>query len=170
VNVTWFQANEACIAAGKRLAHRAEWLAGASGTPDTSVCNVASGGARAAAPINTCVSAAGAHDMIGNVWEWTDEWYAGLGNASSNTPNGTPATDGWPTDGDLYRGDGTRNIASSAFPGGGGPRIGIPSAAFRGGAWGDGARAGVFALGLDLAPSAWNASVGFRCVLPGGVR
>jgi hypothetical protein len=39
-------------------------------------------------------------------------------------------------------------------------------AAFRGGNWNDGTRAGVFSLNLDNAPSNWNPNVGFRCVLP----
>jgi formylglycine-generating enzyme required for sulfatase activity len=48
VNVTWFQANEACRGVGKRLPTGDEWLAAASGTLDNSSCNVMSGGARPA--------------------------------------------------------------------------------------------------------------------------
>jgi len=37
------------------------------------------------------------------------------------------------------------------------------AAAVRGGVWGSGSLAGVFALGLNYAPSDWLGSVGFRC-------
>jgi len=40
-------------------------------------------------------------------------------------------------------------------------------AAIRGGNWNDGARAGVFSLNLNNAPSNWNTNIGLRCVLSG---
>lgn len=93
--------------------------------------------------------------MIGNWREWTSEWYTGLGN---NTADATP----WPDS--SYGGDGTWNIQSSAANGAQDAQ-GVPSAANRGGVWDAGTRAGVFALSLDTAPSAWG-SIGFRCILP----
>jgi formylglycine-generating enzyme required for sulfatase activity len=164
VNVTWFQANEACRAAGKRLPAGDEWLAAASGTQDNSTCNTSSGGARAASASGACRSAWGAHDMIGGVWEWTAEWYAGLGDVTRSTPDAMNS-DGWGAD---YNSDGTWNITSSAYHDGNGSRrrFGVPSAAIRGGSGLDGARAGVFALPLEHSPSNWGSHVGFRCVVP----
>jgi len=172
VNLTWFQANEACRASGKRLLTGSEWLTAARGTADVvsngtgGVCNTQSGGARTTGGGALCRGEWGAQDMIGNVWEWTDEWYAGLGNGTTSTPNGISPTDGWPVEGDLYRGDGSYNIASSAYSEGGGARVGIPAAAYRGGTWNGGPLAGVFALALSHAPSHWSPNFGFRCVVP----
>jgi formylglycine-generating enzyme required for sulfatase activity len=79
--ITWFQAQEACANAGKRLPTSAEWQVAANGTPDpgpddhATTCNTANNatttltGARSA-----CVSARGAFDMVGNVAEWVADW------------------------------------------------------------------------------------------------
>jgi len=173
VNITWFQANEACRASGKRLLERDEWFAAASGTVDGAACNVSTFGARAAAASNGCTSTAGAQDMIGNVWEWTNEWYASAGQVTSpaQTAIGARVTGirvndaltPWPAD---YNGDGTWNITSTVYNDAEG-QIGIPSAARRGGTWDDGSRAGVFALYLNVGPSYRDPSIGFRCVVPG---
>jgi hypothetical protein len=168
VIVTWFQANEACRGAGKRLPMGDEWLAAASGTLDNSTCNVMSGGARAASAGNPCRSAWGAHDMIGNVVEWTAEWFAGAGQATTGTPGFVQGSlQNWPTD---YGSDGTWNIDGFTQTTPSITGIGIPSAAIRGGFWGDSVRAGVFSLHLNNAPSYWSSHVGFRCVVPSGAR
>jgi hypothetical protein len=62
--------------------------------------------------------------------------------------------------------DGTWNVNCATYTEGSNVRVGIPAAAFRGGAWSDGTRAGVFSLYLDFAPSFWNPDVGFRWVVP----
>jgi formylglycine-generating enzyme required for sulfatase activity len=160
--ITWFQANAACRAAGKRLPTGSEWLEAARGTVDPGASSGASGACvtQAPGPRDTgggtqCVSAWGAQDMIGNLWEWTDEWQAGLGNASKNAA-------GWPPG---YGDDGTWNIASSAYWGNG-IVAGLPAAALRGGRWDNGTLAGVFALTLDTAPTVAGAFYGFRCIIP----
>src|SRR5262245_52067008 len=68
-NLTWFQAQQFCRAAGKRLLTNAEWQWAAAGTPDGAPCVVSASGA---GPTGTagCVSNAGAFDMVGNVHEW----------------------------------------------------------------------------------------------------
>lgn len=70
VNVTWFDAANACARAGKRLPTNAEWQTAAVNTPAGGAgCNgsgtIANTGANP-----TCVSTFGAQDMAGNVSEW----------------------------------------------------------------------------------------------------
>lgn len=162
--LTWFQANEACLLSGKRLATRREWLSAARGTHDagadpgsSGACATQAAGPRKTAMAEGCESAWGAQDMIGNVSEWTDEWYAGVGNADIITRP-------WPSPD--YGDDGTWNIASKAFPAVGPPVQGIPAAAQRGGDYGSGTAGGIFHLALHLAPSNAQPEVGFRCVVP----
>ncbi len=160
--LTWYQAAAACQGGGKRLPTDQEWLLAARKTPDPGahpgtggVCVTSAAGPRNTGGGTACRSAAGAEDMIGNVWEWTADWYAGLGNAT------TSATQ----DATIYQGDGTWNITSSAY-GGTSPILGLPSVAIRGGAWFYGTISGRFALNLDNAPSSTSNVVGFRCLLP----
>lgn len=171
--VTWFQAMELCRMAGKRLPTGEEWLTAAMGTDDPASdndgamvgnerCNTRSS---ISAPRTTgngsgCRSSWGAQDMVGNLWEWTAEWYAGAGNGM---PPGGFVNNGdveWPTG---YGSDHTWNV-NSHVAAGSGEWNGIPSAAFRGGGWDVGTRAGVYSLNLNSGPSVWG-GVGFRCVL-----
>jgi formylglycine-generating enzyme required for sulfatase activity len=99
--------------------------------------------------------------MIGNLWEWTDEWYAGLGDA---TTSATPWPPMLPPDAASYGNDGTWNITSKVS-GGAGDIAGMPAAALRGGVWNSGTLAGAFALDLGNGPSTWDSYVGARCVL-----
>jgi hypothetical protein len=79
--ITWFQALQACANAGKRLPSNAEWQAAVAGTPDpgpddgAADCNTASAFTVAATGSRSrCVSAYGAFDMVGNLWEWVADW------------------------------------------------------------------------------------------------
>ena len=114
--VTWHQAVQACNNVGKRLPTAAEWQMAAAGTPEgtgdgITGCNSDSANLGPVATGNaaTCVSTAGAFDMVGNVWEWvadisprvTGSWtlldsttdFSGLAfgegydNASGSTPD-----------------------------------------------------------------------------------
>jgi hypothetical protein len=78
--ISAFQAEAACTLSGKRLPSNTEWTQAAQGTlraftdNGTTSCNVSTAGT----PLNTgsrsaCVSTAGAFDMLGNVWEWTQD-------------------------------------------------------------------------------------------------
>ncbi|MFO0761079.1 MAG: SUMF1/EgtB/PvdO family nonheme iron enzyme [Byssovorax sp.] len=175
--LTWFQAVEACAASGKRLPGRQEWLRAARGTRDPAMDNDGTTNARCntvssvLGPRNTgvgvgaavdasCVSDWGVQDMIGNLWEWTDEWYAGLADASG-TYSGTST---W-GDASLYHGDGTWNIAGKACQNVGCP-TNLPAAGLRGGSWATGPLSGIFTLSLYTTPAYWDMYVGLRCVLP----
>lgn len=161
--VTWFQAEELCRASGKRLPTGQEWLTasrGTGGSSGESGCYIGSGTEpREVAGGAACVSAWGARDMVGNVWEWTADWYAGL------VPNGgNLGSNAWPPD---YGGDRTWNIVGSVQNTTGSmSSFAIPAAALRGGSWGLDSQAGRFALLLAYGPSYRDNNVGFRCVVP----
>lgn len=168
-NLTWFQSGVACRASGKRLMTRDEWFIAASGTEDPGAstgaggaCVTSGGSTRETGRGVGCASIWGAQDMIGNVFEYTDEWYAGLNSTTSEPFNP------WPSVGSaLYGADLTWNVDSRAYPGGGLPYSpGLPAAALRGGDANNGNGSGIFALYLSGAPSAFDSTRGFRCVIP----
>jgi hypothetical protein len=144
--ITWFQAEQACALSGKRLLTNQEWQRAAQGTPDTNTDNrVTDCATRSPAPAQTgsradCVSAWGARDMVGNVWEWVADW----GDTSSGCAT-------W------------LNDDTTCFGGpGGGERL--PAAIMRGGLWDEGTRAGVFAVWMnERSPLDSGAGIGFRC-------
>jgi formylglycine-generating enzyme required for sulfatase activity len=167
--VTYFHAVEGCQASGKRLATGAEWLRAARGTHDPGPnsglgnhrCNTQGQSARPTglaidlAYTDSCVSVWGAEDMIGNLLEITDEWFASVGGAA-------PDAGAWP--GADFAGDGTWNVTSTAYAAGA-PTPGMPAIGRRGGNFSQGTSAGVFAIDLLASPAASAASVGFRCVV-----
>lgn len=159
--MTWFQAQQACRASGKRLPSDEEWLAAASGTSDpgqsdgkNGLCRTKAVGSRKTGQGGSCMSAWGAEDMVGNQWEWTANWYAGIG---TNTISNWPGAD--------YQGDGVWNASGGTFDSRGWV-TGIPSGAVRGGDWDTGSLGGVYAMGIDDTPGNWHGNLGFRCVMP----
>jgi hypothetical protein len=147
--ITWFQAQQACTSARKRLPTNAEWQAAVAGTPDpgpdngTTDCNtastfqVAATGSRA-----SCVSAEGAFDMVGNLFEWVADW----------VPRST-ACGSW----SISATNDLQCLAGAAV-------AGEPGALLRGGSSISGELAGPLAVLGTLSPARSDDNVGFRCV------
>lgn len=161
-------AKTACAAAGKRLCRDFEWMAACNldgerydlteeEHDETYSCNTKDkcSGSNCLTGNNTeCKSDAGVHDMIGNVWEWTDalvpddSWAGGDGTVGSHLgEDESKYGEDW-----LYH--------SSLFTKTG-------NAFLRGGDWlgstlGSPAR-GCFTLDLNYGPSEATSLFGFRC-------
>jgi len=144
--VTWFQAEQACALAEKRLPTNQEWQRAAAGTPDPGFddgltsCNLGNTfgpvptGSRAA-----CVSSWGVFDMAGNVAEAVGDWDEQATSCGS-----------WMF-GDTY---------CSGGPGDAGG-IGSPA---RGGYWDFGfPNGGIFHYNASISPAAGYSNHGFRC-------
>jgi Sulfatase-modifying factor enzyme 1 len=146
-HITWFQAQEACANAGKRLPTNAEWQVGANGTPDpgpdngTTDCNSNTQVVSLTGGRRDCVSARGAFDMVGNLAEWVADWVP----ASTACPN----WGGFSDDEMCLAG------ASDSIQG--------PGALLRGGWFSGGEVSGPLTVLGSLKPISAHDFVGFRC-------
>jgi len=146
-NITWFQAQEACANAGKRLPTSAEWQVGAIGTPDagldngTTDCNSDAGSVTLTGTRKNCQSARGAFDMVGNLDEWVADW----------TPLSTGCTNWGGLSDDLMCLSGASTTALS------------PGALLRGGDFRNRQAAGPLAVVASGGPFNSRAFIGFRC-------
>jgi len=146
-HITWFQAQEACANAAKRLPTSAEWQVGANGTPDpgldngTTDCNSGTASASLTGARSSCVSARGAFDMVGNLYEWVADWVPLTTTCSS--------WGGFSNDDMCISGPSETNHG--------------PGALLRGGNFNGGASAGPLAVAGDALPSFASPSFGFRC-------
>jgi formylglycine-generating enzyme required for sulfatase activity len=162
--LSWFQANQACRLAGKRLVPNDDWQAAAAGTPDPgseddgeTTCATNSAFAANTGSRSACVSRWGAHDMAGNVWEWVGDWMnAATGCTSWDEGHGSdmscvglvPAPPPEPV--------GVPRELVSFDPN-------LPGGIIRGGNYATGTRNGIFAIYAAVNPSNISRSTGFRC-------
>jgi hypothetical protein len=142
-SITWFQAQQALVNAGKRLPTNAEWQQAVRGTPDSTACNVSTNAVANTGANGGCVSDFGAFDMVGNLAEWVADWDEDV-IACANWPAGFGSDHSC-----IGRGLGEE---STRFPG----------ALIRGGSFFDNVNAGPFSVNAALQPSEPFDSVGFR--------
>lgn len=153
--ITWFQAQQACSNARKRLPTNAEWQAAVAGTPDpgpddqATDCNTTYQPGEDPTPAgvrSSCVSARGAFDMVGNLQEWVADWL----------PRSTSLSGAW--------GATISPTGDYQFLGGAATE-GEPGALLRGGSFLSQAGAGPLTInGYNVTPSVQGFGAGFRCV------
>jgi formylglycine-generating enzyme required for sulfatase activity len=116
--LNWREAEAFCQAVGTRLPSEAEWeyaaRAGSTGSRPGDLDQVAWYSANSGGQTHDVgqkqPNAWGLYDMLGNVWEWTADWYAGYTVGSQSHPRGPGAASqpvlrggSWPNDPWLVR-------------------------------------------------------------------
>lgn len=159
--VSLTQAQQLCARTGKRLPSNDEWYRIASGMGDQSSCVVDTAGAPQPTGSAGCVTPAGVHDVIGNVWEWVDA------EVVDGTYNERPL----PESGYVAMVDSDGVVVETA--GGAQDEYGHDYAwtktpgvygVVRGGFYGSESDAGIFAQNLATPLDSKTAGIGMRCV------
>lgn len=164
-HMTWFQAALSCAAVGKNLLDNATWQLAVLGTPEATaktvvgLCNMGSGKVRVTGGGQSCKSAFGMFDMVGNLDEWVADWMPG-GQAWMGTQQlGMQSV--WSSYGD---GDFSMNVNSSAYSNETNSYVkGMLCTPFRGGFYSSGASGGPYAMNLRNGPTDWGQIHGHRC-------
>lgn len=162
--VTLGQAQELCARAGKRLLNPELWYRASLGVPDAHdavTCNVQGSGLAETGAYAACTSGSGVLDMIGNAWEWVD------GEVVDGSYEGRVLPDG----GYVAEADTNGFVTKTAES----PNPDYHEDYFwsskegtygilRGGFYGSGNDAGLYAIQAKTAPSFSGSAIGFRCV------
>lgn len=161
--ITREQAMTACVKEGKRLPSSNEWYLVSVGTPDDPhACNIDSGSLSDTGSHQSCVSAIGAQDVIGNAWEWVSDdvingQYQGRalpenGYVTQVDANGVAVLTDASQPSEIFYKDYFWGNKDGAY--------GI----IRGGFYGNKTDAGVYAVHADTPPTTAGTAIGFRCV------
>lgn len=160
--ISFTQAQQLCARSDKRLPTNDEWYKAVSGLTKVDSCVIDTANKQ---PQETgsagCVSPLGIHDMVGNVWEWIDE----------EVVDGIYNNRLLPETGYVAAVDSKGVVVETASKGqeaygkdyaqtsSNGVKVFI-----RGGFYGSGEDAGIFAQNMSVSPSLSTAGIGFRCV------
>ena len=159
-DLSWFQADQACAAAGRHLCTNEEWQTAAAGTAKGN-CNTKSK-VVGKTGLSSCTSSWGAEDMVGNVSEYVASWIpAGM---VWMTKDEEPPRHPWPSS--YAKGeDVTKNINSRVETEPFKWKSGMLSTPRRGGDMDDGSSAGVYAMDMSKGPAYHSSSTGARCCM-----
>lgn len=160
--ITREQANTACMRAGKRLPTAQEWHLASAGTPDSGAACVTNKNTFLPTGSNeSCVSAVGAYDTIGNVWEWvSDDVIEGMHDGRALPSSGYVAQVDAKGVAVLTSSEPSELFYKDYF-------WALPTGAFgmiRGGFYGSEDDAGVYSIHADTLPTTAGTAMGFRCV------
>jgi formylglycine-generating enzyme required for sulfatase activity len=159
--VSLTQAQQFCARAGKRLPTNEEWYKAVSGITDAASCVIKGKSDPLPTGEASCVTPSGIHDMIGNVWEWMDGQVV-----NGNYDNRMLPQSGYvslvDTNGVVVE---TEKSPAEEF--GSDYAWTAPEGVMgiiRGGFYGSGDDAGLYAQNLSVPLDFKTAGVGFRCV------